>query len=72
MDGSTNIGDVGNGQLSCKQSHTALLREEITKSLVLLKNSELDFNPLLPLAKNANNILIVGAQANDVGLQCGG
>lgn len=41
------------------------------KSLVLLKNGK-GSQSLLPLNKNATKILIVGAHADDLGLQCGG
>jgi beta-glucosidase-like glycosyl hydrolase len=38
----------------------------------LLKNGKTANTPLLPLDKNAQKILVVGAHANDIGLQCGG
>lgn len=41
------------------------------KSLVLLKNGK-SSKPLLPLNKYARKILVAGAHANDIGLQCGG
>lgn len=52
-------------------SHRALAREAVRKSLVLLKNGK-GSQSLLPLNKNATKILIVGAHADDLGLQCGG
>jgi len=52
--------------------HRELAREAVRKSLVLLKNGKTANTPLLPLDKNAQKILVVGAHANDIGLQCGG
>ncbi len=54
------------------QPHRELAREAVRKSLVLLKNGKTANTPLLPLDKNAQKILVVGAHANDIGLQCGG
>lgn len=53
------------------QAHRALGREAVRKSLVLLKNGK-GSKRLLPLSKSAKKILVVGAHANDIGLQCGG
>ncbi|KAG0599955.1 hypothetical protein M758_12G190900 [Ceratodon purpureus] len=53
-------------------SHRSLAREAVRKSLVLLKNGKTGSKPLLPLSKGAKKILVVGAHANDIGLQCGG
>ncbi|KAG0582112.1 hypothetical protein KC19_3G035200 [Ceratodon purpureus] len=53
-------------------SHGALAREAVRKSLVLLKNGKPRSKALLPLDRNARKILVVGAHANDIGLQCGG
>ncbi|KAG0558919.1 hypothetical protein KC19_10G064500 [Ceratodon purpureus] len=53
-------------------SHRALAREAVRKSLVLLKNGGGAKKRLLPLNKNARRVLVVGAHANDIGLQCGG
>lgn len=52
--------------------HGALAREAVRKSLVLLKNGGGAKKKLLPLNKYASKILVVGAHANDIGLQCGG
>jgi beta-glucosidase len=49
-------------------AHRAVAREAVRESLVLLKND----NHTLPLAKNTPLILVAGAAADDVGLQCGG
>ncbi len=46
--------------------HRALAREAVRKSLVLLKN-----DGILPI-KSSANILVVGAQADDIGQQSGG
>jgi beta-glucosidase len=47
--------------------HRALAREAVRKSLVLLKNDR----QLLPLNPHAR-ILVAGAAADDIGIQCGG
>jgi beta-glucosidase len=47
--------------------HRALAREAVRKSLVLLKNDR----QLLPLNPHAH-ILVAGAAADDIGIQCGG
>jgi beta-glucosidase len=47
--------------------HRALAREAVRKSLVLLKN-DLQLLPLNPHAR----ILVAGAAADDIGIQCGG
>ncbi|KAG0559766.1 hypothetical protein M758_10G122900 [Ceratodon purpureus] len=52
--------------------HRVLAREAVRKSLVLLKNGKAVGQPLLPLSKNVPKVLVVGAHANDIGLQCGG
>ena len=54
------------------QAHRLIAREAVRKSLVLLKNAKLGVKNILPLSKNASKILVVGAHANDIGLQCGG
>lgn len=58
----------------CMQSHKALAREAVRKSLVLLKNEKRGSQKgkLLPLNANAKKILVVGDHANNMGLQCGG
>jgi beta-glucosidase len=47
--------------------HRAIAREAVRKSLVLLKNNY----QLLPLDPHAH-ILVAGAAADDIGIQCGG
>ena len=48
--------------------HRAVAREAVRKSLVLLKNE----NHTLPLSKNIKTLAVVGAAADDLGMQCGG
>lgn len=48
--------------------HRQLAREAVRKSLVLLKNE----NRTLPVAKDTPNIIVAGAAADNIGLQCGG
>ena len=48
--------------------HRAVAREAVRKSLVLLKND----NHALPLSKKIKTLAVVGAAADDLGLQCGG
>jgi beta-glucosidase len=48
--------------------HRAVARECVRKSLVLLKNDK----NVLPLAKTLKHLVVVGAGADDLGLQCGG
>ena len=48
--------------------HRAVARECVRESLVLLKNSK----QVLPLKKNLKHLAVVGAAANDLGIQCGG
>lgn len=48
--------------------HRAVAREAVRKSLVLLKNEA----QVLPLAKDIPTLLVAGAAADDIGLQCGG
>lgn len=49
-------------------AHRELGREAVRKSLVLLKNDD----GALPLAEDAGRIHVVGANADDLGNQCGG
>lgn len=49
-------------------AHRAVAREAVRKSLVLLKND----NDALPLAKDSEQILVAGAGADNIGIQCGG
>jgi beta-glucosidase len=48
--------------------HRAVARECVRQSLVQLKNE----NHTLPLAKNLKHLVVVGASADDIGIQCGG
>ncbi len=48
--------------------HRAVARECVRESLVLLKND----NHVLPLSKNIKHLAVVGAAADDLGMQCGG
>ncbi len=48
--------------------HRNLAREAVRKSLVLLKNEK----GILPLANDTAELIIAGAAANNIGLQCGG
>ncbi|MDX1601356.1 MAG: glycoside hydrolase family 3 N-terminal domain-containing protein, partial [Anaerolineales bacterium] len=48
--------------------HRRLAREAVRKSLVLLKNQD----RTLPLAKDVDHVIVAGAAADSVGLQCGG
>ncbi|KAE9619812.1 hypothetical protein Lal_00040429 [Lupinus albus] len=54
------------------QEHRELAREAVRKSLVLLKNGESAYKPLLPLPKKASKILVAGTHADNLGYQCGG
>lgn len=49
-------------------AHRAVSREAVSKSQVLLKNE----GATLPLAPGISRLLIAGAAADDIGLQCGG
>jgi beta-glucosidase len=48
--------------------HRAVARECVRESLVLLKNK----NHILPLSKKIKHLAVVGAAADDLGMQCGG
>jgi beta-glucosidase len=48
--------------------HRAVARECVRESLVLLKNEK----HLLPLSKSIKHLVVVGAAADDLGMQCGG
>jgi beta-glucosidase len=48
--------------------HRQVARKCVQQSLVLLKNK----HHALPLAKNIKHLVIVGAGADDLGMQCGG
>ncbi|KAK2982869.1 hypothetical protein RJ640_009711 [Escallonia rubra] len=58
-------------QIGSKE-HRELAREAVRKSLVLLKNGKKPNESVLPLPKKASRILVTGAHADDLGLQCGG
>jgi beta-glucosidase len=49
-------------------AHREVARRCVRESLVLLKND----NKTVPLAKNLKHIAVVGAAADDIGIQCGG
>ncbi len=48
--------------------HRAVARECVRESLVLLKNEK----HVLPLSKKIKHLAVVGAAADDLGMQCGG
>jgi beta-glucosidase len=48
--------------------HRAVARECVRESLVLLKNE----NHALPLSKKIKHLVVAGAAADDLGMQCGG
>jgi beta-glucosidase len=48
--------------------HRAVARECVRQSVVQLRNN----NHALPLAKNLKHLAVVGAAADDIGIQCGG
>lgn len=54
------------------KNHRELAREAVRRSLVLLKNSKRSNQPLLPLDKKVQKILVAGTHANNLGYQCGG
>ncbi|KAK6131645.1 hypothetical protein DH2020_034659 [Rehmannia glutinosa] len=54
------------------KEHKELAREAVRKSLVLLKNGESGDEPLIPLPKKAERVLVAGTHGNDIGYQCGG
>jgi beta-glucosidase len=49
-------------------AHRAVARQCVRESLVLLKNDK----HTIPLAKNLKHLVVVGAAADDLGIQCGG
>ena len=49
-------------------AHRDVARECVRESLVLLKNDR----HLLPLSKHLKHLVVVGAGADDIGMQCGG
>jgi len=48
--------------------HRAVARQAVRESLVLLKNNK----NMLPLSKNIKRLAVIGAGADDLGMQCGG
>ncbi len=50
------------------QAHRDLAREAVSKSLVLLQNT----NSTLPIAKDVTSIYVAGQGADDIGMQTGG
>ncbi|KAG8371089.1 hypothetical protein BUALT_Bualt13G0050600 [Buddleja alternifolia] len=54
------------------QEHRELAREAVRKSLVLLKNGKSANQPLIPLPKKAQKVLVAGTHADNLGYQCGG
>ncbi len=48
--------------------HRAVARQAVRESLVLLKNK----GHILPLSKDIKHLAVVGAAADDLGMQCGG
>jgi beta-glucosidase len=49
-------------------AHRAVARQCVRESLVMLKND----NRTIPLSKNLKHLVVVGAAADDLGIQCGG
>jgi beta-glucosidase len=49
-------------------AHREVARQCVRESLVLLKND----NKTVPLSKNLKHLAVVGAAADDLGIQCGG
>jgi beta-glucosidase len=49
-------------------AHREVARQCVRESLVLLKND----NKTMPLSKNLKHLVVVGAAADDLGIQCGG
>jgi beta-glucosidase len=49
-------------------AHREVARQCVRESLVLLKND----NKTIPLSKSLKHLAVVGAAANDLGIQCGG
>lgn len=56
------LADVGS------PAHREVAREAVRKSLVLLRNER----SALPLTRGVTRLLVAGAAADDIGLQCGG
>jgi len=62
------FGDDGLLPLVGNAAHRAVAREAVIKSQVLLKNEA----AALPLSPDVRRLLVAGAAADDIGLQCGG
>lgn len=54
------------------KNHRELAREAVRRSLVLLKNGKRSNQPLLPLDKKVQKVLVAGTHADNLGYQCGG
>ncbi|MBQ7358863.1 MAG: glycoside hydrolase family 3 C-terminal domain-containing protein [Lachnospiraceae bacterium] len=52
--------------------HREVAREAVRKSMVLLKNDEVNGKTAMEALQNSTNILVVGSKADDIGAQCGG
>ncbi|MFL0267539.1 glycoside hydrolase family 3 N-terminal domain-containing protein [Candidatus Clostridium radicumherbarum] len=50
----------------------SLARDAVSKSLVLLKNDNVNGKPILSQLKNMKKVFVAGKSANDIGYQCGG
>ncbi len=50
------------------EAHREIAREAVQKSAVLLKNAD----AALPIQSAVKSVLVAGAGANDIGMQCGG
>ncbi|KAI6669717.1 hypothetical protein NL676_004602 [Syzygium grande] len=66
------IADLSLSHQLGSQEHRELAREAVRKSLVLLKNGKPGYEPVLPLPKKAQKILVAGTHAHNLGYQCGG
>jgi len=62
------FGDKALMPLIGSDAHRAVAREAVSKSQVLLKNRD----AALPISPNVRRLLVAGAAADDIGLQCGG
>lgn len=54
------------------EEHREVAREAVRKSLVLLKNDEVNGQTAMEALKAAEHITVVGTKAFDIGSQCGG
>lgn len=52
--------------------HREIAREAVRKSMVLLKNDEVNGKTAMEALADSKNILVVGTKADDIGTQCGG